>query len=262
MAQILAGDRKQGASENMERPERYSLNLARITGVLLLLASIGGMAFGLLGAFSGTWGDPNAEDHAAVAFAAYQQHPLTIPLFYWGSMLAGILFIVLAPLLYLNLARSQTPLKLIAVIFQVLAGLMQALAASRWVIMLPLFAQTYADPKTSAITRAALDVNYQAISYFLGLTLGEHLYNIFTGIWTLLLAISLLRAQGEKGWLGWLGVAAGTFFLLASFEQLNFSFGNILLVFVFGGFFLWLVWMVSLALTLLTNRPKARYAEV
>ena len=260
MAQTLAGDRKQRASENMQRPERYSLKLARITGVLLLLASIGGMAFGLLGAFSGTWGDPNAEDHAAVAFAAYQQHPV-IPLFYYVSMLAGILIIVLAPLLYLNLARSQTPLKLIAVIFQVLAGLMQALAASRWVIMLPLFAQTYADPKTSAITRAALDVNYQAISYFLGLTLGEHLYNIFTGSWSLLLAISLLRTPGEKGWLGWLGVAAGTFFLLASFEQLNFSFGNILLIFVFGGFFLWLVWMVSLALTLLTNRPKARYAE-
>jgi hypothetical protein len=76
-----------------------------------------------------------------------------------------------------------------------------------------------------------------------------------------LLAISLLRAPGEKVWLGWLGVVAGTFLLLASFEQLNFSFGNILVVFVFGGALLWLVWVVSLAFTLLTNRPKARYAE-
>ena len=260
MAQILAGDRKQHASENKERPERYSLNLARITGVLLLLASIGGTTLGLVGALSGTWGDPNAEDHAAVAFAAYQQHPL-IPLFYYCSMIAGILFIVLAPLLYLNLARVQTPLKLIAVIFQVLAGLVQALAASRWVIMLPIFAQAYADPKTSAMTRAALDVNYQAISYFLGLTLGEHFYNIFAGIWTLLLAISLLRAPGEKTWLGWLGVAAGIFLLLASFEQLDLNLGNILLVFVFGGMLLWLVWVVSLAFTLLINRPRARFVE-
>jgi hypothetical protein len=213
-----------------------------------------------VGALLGTWGDPNAEDHAAVAFAAYQQHPL-IPLFYYVSMIAGFVFVVLAPLLYLNLARSQTPLKLIAVIFLVLAGLVQALAASRWVIMLPIFAQVYADPKTNAITRAALDVNYQAISYFLGLTLGEHFYSIFTGSWSLLLAISLLRTPGEKAWLGWLGIAAGTFFLLASFEQLNFSFGNILLFFVFGGYLLWVVWVVSLAVTLLTTRLNARFTK-
>ncbi len=260
MAQLFVGEKELNGSKNLEVPERYSLNLARITGVLLLLASIGGTASIFVGALLGTWGDPNAEDHAAVAFAAYQQHPL-IPLFYYGSMIAGVLFIALAPLLYLNLARSQTPLKLIAAIFLVLAGLIQALAASRWVIMLPIFAQTYADPKTSAMTRVALDVNYQAISYFLGLTLGEHFYNIFTGGWTLLLAISLLRTRGEKAWLGWLGVAAGTFFLLASFEQLNFSFGNFLLIFVFGGFLLWLVWVVSLAVTLLTTRPNARFAE-
>src|SRR5438132_12278134 len=108
------------------------------TGVLLLLASISGVAFVFLEAFFGTWGDSNAEYHAAVAFAAYHQHPLAIPLFYYGSMLVGLLFIALAPLLYLNVARSQTPLKLIASISQVLAGLIQALAASRWVIVLPI----------------------------------------------------------------------------------------------------------------------------
>ncbi len=258
MRQIFDEDRKQRASENMDRPERNSLNLARITGVLLLLASISGVAFVFLEAFFGTWGDPNAEYHAAVAFAAYHQHPLAIPLFYYGSMLVGLLFIALAPLLYLNVARSQTPLKLIAAISQVLAGLIQALAASRWVIVLPMLAQNYADPQTSAATHAALDVTYQTISYSLGLTLGEHFYLLFTGSWSLLLAISLLRSPGEKVWLGWLGVVAGTFLLLGSFEQLPFSFGNILLFFVFGGGFIWLVWAVSLALTLLTTKGSEK----
>jgi len=69
-----------------------------------------------------------------------------------------------------------------------------------------------------------------------------------------LLAISLLRSPNEKRWLGWLGVVAGTLLLLGSFEQLNFSFGNILLFFVFGGIFTWLVWAVSLAMTLLTTK--------
>jgi hypothetical protein len=234
--------------------KRYSFHRTCITGALLLFASISWFAFFSLGVFFGTWGDPNAEDHAAVAFAAYHQHPLAIPLFYYGSMVAGFLFIALVPLLYLHVARSQTPLKLMAAIFLALAGLIQALAASRWVIMLPIFAQTYADPQTSAVTRAALDVTYQSISYFLGLTLGEHFYFIFTGSWSLLLAISLLCSPDEKRWLGWLGVVAGILLLLGSFEQLKFSFGNILLFFVFGGIFTWLAWAVSLAMTLLTTK--------
>src|SRR5689334_25305718 len=111
-----------------------------------------------------------------------------------------------------------------AAIFQALAGLIQALAASRWVIVLPLLAQNYADPQTNAATRTALDATYQAISYIFGLTLGEHLYFLFTGSWSLFLAISLLRSPDGKRWLGWLGVVAGTFMLLASFVQLPFSF--------------------------------------
>lgn len=128
-----------------------------MTGVLLLFASPGWFAFFVLAIVFGIYGD-NAEDHAAVAFAAYQQHPLAISLIYYGSMIVGFLFIVLAPLCYLSVARSHTPLGLLAAIFQVLAGLIQALAASRWVIMLPMFAHIYTDPQTSAATHAALDV--------------------------------------------------------------------------------------------------------
>ncbi len=83
MPQIFDEDRKQRASENMDGPERYSLHLARITGILLLLASIGGVTFFSLEAFFGTWGDPNVEGHAAVAFAAYHLHPLIISLLLW-----------------------------------------------------------------------------------------------------------------------------------------------------------------------------------
>lgn len=254
MNQVWSRDRQPHTGENMSFPERSSL--VRLTGIFLLLASLGWVAAFFLGGFLGVWGDPSYEDHAAIAFAAYQQNPVAIPLMYDGSMLVGVLFIALAPLLYLYVARSQTPLKLLAAIFQVLAGLIHALAASRWVIMLPIFAQTYADPQTSAATRAAIDVTYQSISYFLGLTLGEHFYFIFTGCWSLLLALSLLWAPGEKRWRGWLGIVAGTFLLLASLEQLNFSFSDIFLYFMLVGMLLWLIWTVSLALTLLTS-PRA-----
>ena len=266
MNPVVNADTPQRPGTTMQVPECASLRLGRTTGILLLLASGGWVTCLLLGKVLGVWSDPNAEEHAAVAFAAYQQHSLAVSLVYDSSMMVGVLFMALAPLVYLTVARSRTEFSLLAAVFQGTAGLVSALAASRWVIMLPLFAQTYVDPQTSAATHAALDVTYQFISYFLGFTLGEQLYFILTGSWSLLLSISLLSTPGEKRWLGWLGVVAGIFFLLASFEPLNFSrdqatlFGGVFAFFLLGGILLWLVWALSLAVTLLTSRRVAQRA--
>jgi hypothetical protein len=246
-------NRKQRVGESVERPEHRPFNLARMTGVLLLFASVGWIVcVGLENIFD-TMGD-TAENHAAVGFAAYYQHTLVITLSYYGSMLVGFLFIALVPLLFLTVARSRTPLGPIAAIFQVLAGLIQALAASRWVIILPMFAHIYTNPQTSAATQAAIDVTYQAIIDVFGITLGEHFFYIFTGSWCLLLSISLLRTPGGKRWLGWLGVVAGTLLLLGSFEQLDFGFASSFLPILSGGIIIWVIWAISLASTLLMNK--------
>ena len=234
-------------------PERHVVSFAGLTAVLLLLGPIGAIALGLLGRFAlGI-----SEDSGAAAFAAYQQQPLPIFFTYYATMLVGLLFIVLAPLLYLSLARPRTPWLLIAATCEVLAGLIQALSASRWLIVLPFLVHTYVNPQTSAATRAALEVAYQSISYFLGITLGEHFYALFTGGWSLFLAISLLGGPGRKRWLGWLGIVAGSCWLLASGEQLDFRFAPIFSFFVAVGTPIWLIWTISLAFLLLTDKRKA-----
>lgn len=224
---------------------------ARTTGVLLLLGSIGTVACSVLGRFAlGI-----SEDSGTVSFAAYRQHPLPIFLTYGGGMIAGLLFILAAPLLCRSFASSGYPRLRVAATSQALAGLMLALSASRWLIVLPFLQKQYDNPLASAATRDAINVDYDTISYFLGITLGEHLFAILTGVWTLILAFHLLRLRVEKGWLGWLGIIAGSGWLLGSLEQLDFSQSQYFLLFLGAGPVIWLIWTALLARQL-TRRTR------
>ncbi len=250
MTETPRGIRKRSASEAREdRKEaehgsvKGSFRGDRLTGVLLLLGSIGTVACSVLGRFALGL----SEDSGAVSFAAYRQHPLPIFLTYGGGMTAGLLFILAAPLLYRSFASTGSPRLRVAAICQALAGLMLAVSASRWLIVLPFLQKQYDNSLASAATRDAINVDYDSISYFLGVTLGEHLFAILTGVWTLILAMHLLRLRVGKRSLGWLGIIAGSGWLLGSLEQLDFSQSQYFLIFLGGGPIIWLIWTAFLA---------------
>ncbi len=225
-------------------------NIGRTTGILLLAAAAGTVAYNLVGRL----GLGISEDSAAVSFSAYQRHPLPIFVTYAGGVIVGLLFIVTAALLYLRFDRTGYPWLRVAATCQALAGLLLALSASRWLVVLPFLSQQYDSPSASAASRAAIEVDYQTISYYLGITLGEHLFAILTGAWTLILAIHLLRLPGKRLWLGWLGVVAGCAWLLGSLEPLDFGLAGFFLVFLGGGPILWLVWTAFLTQNLMRGR--------
>lgn len=221
-------------------------HLQRTCGIALLLAAIGTVAYNLLGRLAlGI-----SEDSAATSFAAYQRHPLPIFLTYGGGTVVGLLFIGVAPLLFWSFARAGSPWLRVAAICQALAGLMLALSATRWLVVIPFLKGQYDKPMASAATRAAIEVDYQTVTYFFGITLGEHLFAILTGAWTLILAIHLPQLLGQKSWLRWLGIIAGCGWLLGSLEPLDFSAANYFLVFLAGGPLIWMTWTAFLTLKL------------
>ena len=179
-------------------------------------------------------------------------------------MATGVLFVLLGPLLYFTYARLQTPLRLMVLICIVLAGVIQTIAASRWLIVLPYFSQLYTNPHTDAATRAALDVAYKDTSYFLGLTIGEFFYNIFTGLWSVFLAMMLLRSSpSRKAWLHWIGIIGGVGTMLGSFEQVFFNTapGSLFLSILTVGLVAWVIWLVGLAISLLLTKSGALQRE-
>ncbi|MDQ2852313.1 MAG: DUF4386 domain-containing protein [Actinomycetota bacterium] len=224
----------------------------RTTGVLLLLAAIGTVACSVLGRFALGL----SEDSGTMSFAAYQRHPFPIFLTYAVGMIAGLLFILAAPLLARSFAES--PRLRIAATCQALAGLVLALSASRWLIVLPFLKKQYDNPLASSATRAAIEVNYESISYFLGITLGEHLFAILTGVWILILSFHILRLPGEKSWQSWIGIVAGFGWLLGSLEQLDFSLSSDFLVFLGAGPIIWVIWTAFLARQLTRRTYRSR----
>src|SRR5579859_300054 len=200
------------------------------------------------------------EDSGALAFAAYQQHPFPVFLTYYALLADGVLLILLAPLLFALHARLKTPLRLMVLVCMVLAGGALAVASSRWLIVLPFLAPISTNPQTDAATHAALDVAYKGASYFLGITIGEFFYNIFTGLWSIFLATMLLRSSGRKAWFQWIGIIGGTAMLIGSFEQIlaNASQGPVFRLVLIAGIVAWGIWLVWLAISLLINASGER----
>ena len=224
--------------------------LTRLVGILLIIGAIGVPTLLIL------HDQLNIdEDSGALAFATYQQHQLPVFLTYYALLVAGVLFLLLAPLLYALYARLQTPLRLMVLICMVLAGGALAVASSRWLIVLPYLAQIYTNPQTGAATRVALDVAYKGTSYFLGITIGEFFYNIFTGLWSIFLATMLLRSSGRKAWFHWIGIIGGTTMLIGSFEQIfaNAGPGPVFRQILIAGIVAWMIWLAWLAISLLVN---------
>lgn len=235
-----------------------STTLTRIVGILLIVGAIAVPTLLILHDMLGI-----DEDSGALAFPVYQQHPIPIFLTYYALMATGVLFVLLGPLVYHVYARLQTPLRLIVLICMVVAGSTQMIAASRWLIVLPYFAHIYTNPQTDAATRAALDVAYKGTSYFLGLTIGEFFYNIFTGLWSVFLVVMLWRSAHRNVWFHWIGIIGGVGIMLGSFEQIfvNTAPGSIFLSLLTVGHVAWVIWLVGIAIALLVNKPSVLQRE-
>jgi hypothetical protein len=100
----------------------------------------------------------------------------------------------------------------------VLAALVQFLGLARWPFLVPALARTYEDPTSSLATREATAVVFDSFHRFLGVAVGECLGYLFTGAWTVLVAIAMLQSSSFDDWLAWPGIAVGSLLVVGSLE--------------------------------------------
>jgi len=125
--------------------------------------------------------------------------------------------------------------------FGVLAGLAKALGIVRWLFMMPGLAQIYVDDATSAQTRAAIDVLFDAFNAYAG-GVGELLgVAFFSGIWTVFLSLTLLRF-GYRLLAAWGALGAVLLFI-----TLFSVFGVDMPILLTVSGFLWQFWMLAMA---------------
>ncbi|MFI5129082.1 MAG: DUF4386 domain-containing protein [Chitinophagales bacterium] len=127
----------------------------------------------------------------------------------------------------------------------VISGIVQIIGLLRWVFVVPVIAHSYttsADPVIKEIAKG----NFQTIHQFGGVLLGEHLGQLFTMAWTIMISIAFIKLKLFPKWVGWIGIISSVIYLVAQAEL----FATVIPGFPawsmagFIGSTLWLIWLI------------------
>jgi hypothetical protein len=167
-------------------------------------------------------------------------------------MLTAVLFVPLAVLVHKVLARENTPYMAVATAFGIIAGVVQFLGLVRWPLLVPYLADTYLAPASSGTTREAVAVVFQAFNQYAGVAVGENLGYLFTGLWSVLVALAMFASPLPfRRWLGLLGMVSAASLLVGTLEPAGFgSAANVVVI----GSILWSIWLALFGIFLLLPR--------
>ncbi len=128
----------------------------------------------------------------------------------------------------------------------------QMIGLLRWVFVVPVLAQVYVQAPDEA-TRTAAKVVFQAIHQFGGVLLGEHVGQLFTITWTVLLSLAFDRLRMFPKWVIWLGYGSSAIYLMAQDELFATVIPGFPVWELAGliGSTLWLVWLVVIGVRML-----------
>ena len=139
----------------------------------------------------------------------------------WEALLvSAVAMLPLAALLAAVLA-APAELTMLSVVIGSAAALVQAIGLVRWPFAVPELARRYvAAPEGHAgdATRATIEATFATLHRLLGVGVGEHLGYLLTGLWTLLVAASILSMAVLPAWLGFLGLPIGGALLVGTLE--------------------------------------------
>jgi Domain of unknown function (DUF4386) len=232
---------------------RPALAASRVAGWMLIAQFV--LQFAALFILGGAINWPASLDEpAAVNLPLIVEQASAVALGYSSYFLSALLLAPIALLVFFlgGEGRGRAAL-LVAAGFGVLASFAKLLGISRWLVMMPLLAQSYVDPGASEATRAAITVAYDAFNSYAG-GVGELLgVALLSGLWTLLVSAVLLRGSSlAPRWMGAYGLLAAALLLAAVAAVYGVDLGPLLIIQGFA----WQFWLLALGIFLL-RRPRA-----
>ena len=126
----------------------------------------------------------------------------------------------------------------------------------RWTFVVPVLAANFANG--NEMTKEASKVAFQVIHQYGGVILGEHLGQLFTILWTILMSMTFHKLKLFPTWLIGMGYVASAIYLLAQAEL----FATVMPdfpVWDFAGFLgstIWLIWLVIVGIKFLKVRVQ------
>jgi hypothetical protein len=138
----------------------------------------------------------------------------------WQALLVSALAMLPLVALVAAVLAASLALTALSIVVGAAAALVQALGLVRWPFAVPELARRYvaADGPDAETTRRTIELIFATLHRLLGVGIGEHLGYLLTGLWTLLVAASILSTVVLPGWLGLIGLPIGVAMLVGSVE--------------------------------------------
>jgi len=148
-------------------------------------------------------------------FTLFQANQGTIIPAYYMMSITSLLQVFMATAMY-HLTKRGRLVDIFALTAGVLLGIFQMLGFFRWVVLIPMLSTAYAAQEASSETIFFLEKF--ANTYF-GMTVGEHMGTLFTGLWLIALGIVLVKNNAFDKKLAWLGLISGVTLFIQSYES-------------------------------------------
>jgi hypothetical protein len=138
----------------------------------------------------------------------------------WQALLVSALAMLPLVALLAVVLAAPPALTALSIVCGAAAALVQALGLVRWPFAVPELAHRYvaAEGPDAEATRRTIEVIFATLHRLLGVGIGEHLGYLLTGLWTLLVAASILSTAVLPDWLGLIGLPMGAAMLVGSLE--------------------------------------------
>ena len=133
--------------------------------------------------------------------------------------------------------------------FGVIAGITQIIGLLRWVFVIPVLATSYVNAADN-VTKEIVVINFKTIHQLGGVLIGEHIGQLFTIVWSVMISIAFLKREIVARWISWLGLCASSIYLLAQLEIFKTVIPEFP-VFKAAGFVgstLWLIWLLCMGI--------------
>jgi Domain of unknown function (DUF4386) len=136
----------------------------------------------------------------------------------------------------------------------VIGLLVQMIGLLRWTFVVPVLANNFITG--SEMTREASKVAFQLVHQYGGVILGEHIGQLFTIAWTIMMTSVFAKLKLFPKWTTWLGYISSGIYLLAQTELFATVMANIPVVGLAGfiGSTLWIIWLLVIGVKMLKTK--------
>lgn len=195
--------------------------------------------------------------------ARFQTGGSTLIAVWWAFAATGFPLVIAYSLIGQRLESKLYSVRWVTMV-GVVSGLVQIIGLLRWVFVVPVLASAYTQATDPAI-RAASIIAFQTIHQYGGVMLGEHLGQLLTILWTVMMSRAFDRLRLFPAWVNWLGYVASAVYGLAQGDLVKTVVPGFPVWGLAGllGSTLWLVWLVVIGVQFLRlSKPHTMAALV